>query len=145
MKKTFQFNTNIETLWSYLRDIEKPKLWMDGLVSVKYVEPKDKSHITAYILTIEEGKNNYNDYYGYIHTEEKPTKLKTISENENFICTNEYILSSHNNITTLDYSSQVICYKLKYKIIFGIIGGLFSKIMVNKFMKNLKKLVESNS
>ena len=52
MKKNFEFNTNIETLWSYLRDIEKHKLWMDGLVSVKYVEPKDKSHNVAYILTI---------------------------------------------------------------------------------------------
>ncbi len=144
MKKTFVFNTEIEKLWNFLRDIETYKLWMEGVVNVKYVEPKDKSHTTAYILTIEEGKNNYNDYYGYIHTEEKPNKLITISQNENFICTTKYILSSHNNATILEYSSEFLCYKLKHKIIFGLIGGLFSRIMIKKFIKNLKHLVEKN-
>ena len=144
MKKNFYFNTSIEKLWSFLEDIEKHKLWMEGLVSVKYVEPKDKSHIKAYILTIEEGKNNYNDYYGYISLCEKPFILETISENENFTCYNQYRLSVENQMIKLEYSSQFICHKLKYKIIFGLIGGLFSKIMVNKFMKNLTKLVQSD-
>ena len=143
MKGIFKFNTDINTLWDYIEDFEKQKLWMEGLIDIKYVEPKDSKHLKAYIVTIKEGSKN-SDYYGYTEISNKPNKLRIIMQNDNFTTTTEYNLSQEGDIAILSYDASFVSHKLIVKIIFGIIGFLFSKIMMKKFMNNLKKLVEKN-
>lgn len=135
----------IETVFGFLDDDEKMKLWMEGLESTEYPNGKKEGDPvgTEFIQTIREG-GQLQTYTGTVTEYEPPEFLGVELQSSAFRIHVTYELTSLGRKTQLDYCCELVFASLFHKIIGVLFCGLTKRILKTQ-MKKLGELAEQES
>jgi uncharacterized protein YndB with AHSA1/START domain len=135
----------IDIVFSYLKDDDKMKLWMEGLEKIEYLKGKnyDNPVGTEFIHTIKEG-GHLQQYTGSVTEYAAPTLIAVELHNSAFQNNVTYKLTAINRKTQLDYHCEIVFASLFHRIMGFLFSGLTNRILKSQ-MKNLKLLSEQEA
>ena len=135
----------IDVVFSYLKDDEKMKLWMEGLEKIEY--PKGKNYDnpvgTEFIHTIKEG-GHLQQYTGSVTEYTDPTLIAVELHNSAFQINVTYELTAISRKTQLDYHCEMEFASFFHRIMGFLFCGFTNRILKSQ-MKNLKLLAEQEA
>jgi hypothetical protein len=136
IKHTIEINSYISTVFEYLENIEKQKLWIKNLVKIEYHDPSQKK----FQLYLKEGYK-IKQYNGITKEAVKPYLLHVILYNKQFSTETIYKLEKNGDNTILFYEVKVHFKSVIMKAV-AFLFFLFSLFMVKTQLQQLKKVVE---
>ena len=135
-------NASPETVFRYIDEEDKIKLWIPELVANEFPhgKPKENPVGTKFIQKLKEG-GRVRSYEGEVTAYEKNRALSIRLGNKGFTVDVDYRVEPQGSGSRLDFTCKV-----QYKSwFFGLMGKLFSGFMVkvaNKQMDQLKEAAE---
>lgn len=135
----------IDIVFSYLKDDEKMKLWMEGLENIEYPKGKnfDYPEGNEFIHTIKEG-GHLQQYTGSVTKCTEPTLFAIELHNSAFQTNVTYELTAIGRKTQLDYHCEMEYASLFHRIMGSLFSG-FTKRIVKSQMNDLKMLAEQEA
>ncbi len=145
MRITYQLDIEapIGTVFEYLDDDEKLKLWLEGLEETSYPSGRDSENPlgTKFVQKIREG-GRVGVYTGEVIAYEKPTRLAIDIGNRQFTMRVDYRLSPTPTGTRLDYSVETVKSTWLVRLMGKLFSG-FTRRLLDRQMKKLKEVAES--
>ena len=136
---TIEIKANISSVFEYLENIEKQKLWIKNLVKIEYHDASQKK----FYLYLKEGYK-VKRYDGITKEVVKPYLLNVVLLNKQFSAETMYKLEKHNSNTLIHYEVIVIFKSIVMKVM-AFCFFFFSSIIVKKQLQALKKVVEKGN
>ena len=146
IQETVYFHCTRETLFSYIEDPEKQKLWMKGLLSNESTSPGRKGAGSTFRMVIKEGRKTPS-YDGEVTAHDWPSRIEVRIWGgglpAGMFMRADYRLSEEGGRTRLDYTATAegkIGFFLR--LMFPLFK-IFGRMQLRGFLKTLKGLVEA--
>ncbi len=136
----------VETVFEFLDDDEKRKLWMEGLEQISYPDgqPAGDPVGTRFREVLREGGRSV-EYEGEVLGYEKPRHLSVqIFREKCFTVTVDYRLQPTEAGTLLEYECRLAFGNIFYRVM-GYLFGWLTKRILKKQMAKLKELAEAEA
>lgn len=138
--KTITFNKPSSHVFKYLSNFDLQKLWIKELIKIEKLDENDKN----FYLYLKEG-GKITKYQGKTISSIPNTSLIVELKNESFTSTTSYFLENKNNKTILTYIVEMQIHTVFGKVMFTLLGYIFSFISLKNQMSALKKTVEETA
>lgn len=135
-----------ETLWAYISDPERQKLWLKGVVENRKTSEGPERAGSTFLMKVKEGRKVV-DYAGEIKAFDEPTYLAVsmvggcFKPDQEMLV--EYRLTPSEAGTRLDYCCSIEMTGVVMKL-FSPLFCLLGKFMVKGMFKKLKSLAEAD-
>ena len=143
---TEHFRCPIDTLFSYIAEPEKQKLWMKGLLLNESTSPGKEGVGSTFRMVIQEGRKAA-EYQGEVTAYERPRRLEVRIRGGNLpkglTMRGDYRLSEEAGGTRLDH---VAACEGEVGFFLRLLMGLFKifgRMQMRSFMRTLRRLVEA--
>jgi hypothetical protein len=134
------FNKPSSHVFKYLSNFDLQKLWIKELIKIEKLDENDKN----FYLYLKEG-GKITKYQGKTISSIPNKSLVVELKSESFTSTTSYFLENKNNQTILTYIVKMQIHTVFGKIMFALLGYIFSFIVLKNQMSALKKTVEETT
>ncbi len=138
--RTITFNKPSSHVFKYLSNFDLQKLWIKELIKIEKLDENDKN----FYLYLKEG-GKITKYQGKTISSIPNKSLVVELKSESFTSTTSYFLENKNNQTILTYIVEMQIHTVFGKVMFALLGYIFSFIVLKNQMSALKKTVEETT
>jgi hypothetical protein len=135
--RTIILNKPSSHVFQYLSNFDLQKLWIKELVKIEKLDTNDKN----FYLYLKEGRK-ISKYQGKTISSIPNKELVVELSNNSFTSKTSYFLTDKNDTTVLNYQVEMKIHSIFGKIMFILLGYIFSLIVLKNQMSALKKAVE---
>jgi len=135
--RTLILNKPSSYVFQYLSNFDLQKLWIKELVKIEKLDTNDKN----FYLYLKEGRK-ISKYQGKTISSIPNKELVVELSNNSFTSKTSYFLTDKNDTTVLNYQVEMKIHSIFGKIMFILLGYIFSLIVLKNQMSALKKAVE---
>jgi hypothetical protein len=135
--RTLILNKPSSYVFQYLSNFDLQKLWIKELIKIEKLDNNDKN----FYLYLKEGRK-ISKYQGKTISSIPNKELVVELSNNSFTSKTSYFLTDKNDTTVLNYQVEMKIHSIFGKIMFILLGYIFSLIVLKNQMSALKKAVE---
>jgi hypothetical protein len=135
--RTLILNKPSSYVFQYLSNFDLQKLWIKELIKIEKLDTNDKN----FYLYLKEGRK-ISKYQGKTISSIPNKELVVELSNNSFTSKTSYFLTDKNDTTVLNYQVEMKIHSIFGKIMFILLGYIFSLIVLKNQMSALKKAVE---
>ncbi|MCH9780306.1 MAG: SRPBCC family protein [Alphaproteobacteria bacterium] len=137
-----EFDAPIDEVFQYVDSPEYIKLWMEGLEGIEYIGTYDPENPigTEFRMWVKEGRQ-VNEYKGEVLDYRQGEYLEVSNYSDSFFMRVRYAFRPlEGNRTAMTYTLGI---EMKSRVakVMGFLFGWFTRMLVGKFMKNLRAAV----